>query len=139
KPGLSWQSVALDAHVHGPFSKPDATGRLDIEAVKASGAEARRVLVDLAGNAGNVSVRAELDGVRIPGPKPDLLESAPLFASADIRLDQKNRPATFSISHPLLTADGHADTAPSVTGAVSVTVPDLAPLAGAAGVALQGH
>ncbi len=27
-PGVSWQSIALDAHVHGPFTKPDATGHL---------------------------------------------------------------------------------------------------------------
>ena len=37
-PNVSWQAVALNAHVAGPFATPDATGNLRLDDVKAAGA-----------------------------------------------------------------------------------------------------
>ena len=60
-PGLSVQSIALDAHVHGPFTRPDATGHVQCRRVqrlrRAGGAAGGRVLQ---GNAGRR--RAARDG-----------------------------------------------------------------------------
>lgn len=82
---VSWQSVSVQAHVHGPFTGPDATGQVRIAALKAGGAELRNLSADVQGNRGAVSLHAVLERLRIPGPKPDLLQSAPVDVRADAR------------------------------------------------------
>ena len=139
RPGLSWQSVKLDAAVHGPFAKPEATGTLRIAALEAGGAALRSLAADLQGNAGEVHLKATLDGLRIPGPKPDLLEAAPLVLTADLRLDAAGRPVTFSLTHPLIAAEGDAQTAGATQANVKLHLPDLAPFAAAGGLDLRGH
>ena len=138
-PGVSWQSVALDAHVHGPFTKPDATGQLRIAGLAAGGATIAMLAADLQGNQGAAGLKATVNGLRIPGPKPDLLASAPLTLVADARLDSPARPVTFSLSHPLLQAEGTANTGGDITAHVDLTAPDLQPLAEAGGLDLRGH
>ncbi len=92
-PALSWQSIKLAAQVHGPFARPAATGTLRVEQLAASGAGVRSIAADLRGDATAAHLRASLDGVRIPGPKPDLLENAPLALTADARLDTPSDPS----------------------------------------------
>ena len=138
-PGVSWQTIALDAHVHGPFTKPDASGHLDVAGLAAGGASVGRLTAELQGNQGAAGLRANVAGLRIPGPKPDLLAAAPVVLQADARLDTPARPVTFSLSHPLLQATGHANTGGDITAHVDLTAPDLAPLAAAGGVDLQGR
>ncbi len=91
------------------------------------------------GNQGAAGLRATLEGLRIPGPKPDLLAGAPVVLQADARLDDPPRPVTFSLSHPLLQAKGTANTGGDITAHVDLTAPDLQPLAAAGGVDLQGR
>ncbi len=138
-PGVSWQSIALDAHVHGPFTKPDATGQLQAAGLAAGGATVGKLTAELHGNQGAAGLRATAEGVRIPGPKPDLLAGAPLVLQADARLDTPTRPVTFTLSHPLLQASGTANTGGDITAHVDLTVPDLQPLAAAGGVDLRGR
>ncbi len=138
-PGVSWQSVALDAHVHGPFTRPDATGHVRLAGLSAGGASVALLAADLQGNQGAAGLRATVEGLRIPGPKPDLLAAAPLLLQADARLDTPARPVTFSLSHPLLTARGTANTGGDVSAHVDLAAPDLQPLAAAGGVDLQGR
>ena len=137
-PGVSWQSVSLDAHVHGPFAKPDATGTLRAAGLAAGGASVAALSADLAGNQGAARLQATAQGVHIPGPKPDLLAGSPLTLQADARLDTPARPVTFSISHKLLQAKGAATTGGDVSAHVDLTAPDLQPLAAVGGVDLQG-
>ena len=138
-PGVSWQSVALQARVNGPFTAPDATGTLRLEGLAAAGAAVASLSADLAGNKGAAQLTATASGVRIPGPKPDLLAAAPVVLKANARLDTPDRPVTFSLSHPLLQANGHATTGGAIAGQVELTVPDLQPLAAVGGVDLQGQ
>ena len=138
-PGVSWQTIALDAHVHGPFTKPDATGHLQLAGLEAGGAAIARLSAELHGNQGAAGLRATAEGLRIPGPKPDLLAAAPLTLEADARLDTPDRPVTFTLFHPLLQATGHANTGGDITAHVDLTAPDLQPLAAAGGVDLQGR
>jgi translocation and assembly module TamB len=139
RPDVSWQSVALDAHVHGPFARPDATGTLRIAGLKAAGGTLDSLSADVQGDAGRVDLTAVADGLRIPGPKPELLAAAPLRLQAEARLDQPARPVTFTLTHPLLQVSGHADTAGAIAAAADMTFPDLAPLAAVGGVDLQGR
>ncbi|MCL2428938.1 MAG: hypothetical protein FWD12_06870, partial [Alphaproteobacteria bacterium] len=136
---LSWHAVHLAAQLKGPFRRPSATGRLTIDGLVAQGAAARSITADLQGEQGSVHLRAVLEGVRLPGPSPDLFAATPLVLEADARLDTPDRPVTFSLSHPLLSATGEAHTGTPMTAQVTLHVPDLAPLAAAFGTDLAGH
>ena len=139
RPDLTWQSIALDAHVHGPFTKPEATANLRVDSLAAAGAALHQLTAQVSGNAGAVALRASVDGLRIPGPKPDLLEAAPLALTANARLDTPDRPVTFTLTHPLVTANGTANTGGVMAGQVALTLPDLAPFAAIGGVDLHGR
>ncbi|MGI4975498.1 MAG: translocation/assembly module TamB domain-containing protein [Janthinobacterium lividum] len=138
-PGVSWRSVSLQAHTRGPLAAPEATGHLDVAGVAAAGATLDRLLADVNGTLGHVALKASAAGLRIPGPKPELLAAAPLLLTAGVQLDDPARPATFALSHPLLDAAGTARTAGDLSAAVHLTLPELAPLAAAGGVDIQGH
>jgi len=138
RPDVSWQSVALQARVHGPFTAPDAAGQLRIEGLAAAGAAVQRLVADVQGNAGRIGLHATADGVRLPGPDPTLLAAAPVVLDADARLDDPARPATFALTHPLLTIKGDAKTGDDISANADVTAADLAPLAAIGGVDLHG-
>lgn len=138
-PGVSWQGVSLQAHSRGPFTTPAATGHLDVAGVAAGGASLGRLLADVNGDRGHVGLKASAAGLRIPGPKPELLAAAPLLLTADVQLDDPARPVTFTLSHPLLAASGTARTGGDLAAAVHLALPALAPLAAAGGVDIQGH
>ena len=139
RPDLSWQSIALDARVRGQFTAPEANGTLAIAALQATGAAIQRIDATVQGNAGQVGLHAEANGIRLPGPKPDALAAAPLVVDATVRLDAPTRPLTLSIHHPLVTAEGTAETGGALKANSTVELPDLGPLAAIGGVELQGH
>ncbi len=139
RPDLSWQAVALDVQLHGPFTKPTANGTLQIDALDVAGAAIRRIAAKLQGDTGRVGLHAEVDGLRAPGPQPDLLRGAPLKLQADARLDAPHRPVTFTVKHPLIDVEGKAETAGEIHGEAALTLPDLAPFAAAGGVDVQGN
>jgi len=137
-PGVAFSAVSLDAHVHGPLTAPDLRGRLVVDGLAASGAAVRHLTADISGNQGAAALAGRVEGLRIPGPRPDLLEAAPLLLHADARLDQAERPASFSLSHPLLSVRGTAQTGGTVAAQAHVELPDLTPFAAIGGVDLQG-
>jgi translocation and assembly module TamB len=139
RPDLSWRALVLNAQVHGPLTRMKADGTLHIDALNIAGAAARRIAADVRGDAGVVRLRAELDGLRIPGPRPDLLEAVPLVIEGDARLDAPDRPVKFTLRHSLIAADGKARTAGEPQGELVLSLPDLAPFAAAAGVVLKGR
>jgi len=139
RPDLSWQSIALDAKIDGPLVRPAASAMLDIAALRAGGASAARITTKVEGDSGAVRLSASLAGVRIPGPRPDLLSAAPVEVTAEMRLDQPDRPVHFSLAHPLITADGNATTTAGQHGQLKLDLPNLAPLASLAGLDLQGR
>lgn len=138
RPDVSWQSIALQARVHGPFTAPDASGQLRIEGLAAAGAMVQRLVADIQGNAGRVGLHASADGVRLPGPDPALLAAAPVVLDADVRLDDPARPVTFALKHPLLAIKGDAQTGGDLSANADVTAADLAPLAAIGGIDLHG-
>lgn len=138
RPGLSWKSVALDLHVHGPFTAPNATGALRVEDLDAEGVAASLITADLAGDKGAASLKASVEALRIPGPKPDLLQATPLRLQADARLDATTLPVTFALDHKLLSAKGTAQLGGDLRAQAHVMAPDLAPLAAIGGIDLQG-
>jgi translocation and assembly module TamB len=138
-PDVAWQSVDIQAKVVGPFTRPDATGSVRIDDLKAAGAVIAALRADLSGNAGLVTLHAQADGLHLPGSQADLLANAPLLLDATARLDAPARPVTFALHHPLLEVAGSTDTAGPIQAQMTVTVPDLAPFAAGSGVAVQGR
>jgi translocation and assembly module TamB len=136
--GVSWQSVVVDATVHGPFTKPDAKGTIKIDALDAGGARIGAVAADITGDSGQVAVHATIQDLHIPGPKPDILSAAPITLDVAARLDAPDRPVTFSLHHPLITADGTAKTEGVQQVQTHLVLPDLAPFAAAAGTDIAG-
>ncbi len=106
--GISWQRVLVDAHVQGPFTKPDATGTVRIDQLAAPGTSIGSLAADLKGNQGHIDLHAVVNDLRIPGPKPDLLAAAPVVLDAGVTLDTPDRPATFHLAHKLIDLAGTA-------------------------------
>src|SRR5436309_3424093 len=49
---LRWQGISLQAHVHGPFTRPDATAQVRIDGLNAGGGQLRSLRADVQGNRG---------------------------------------------------------------------------------------
>jgi translocation and assembly module TamB len=137
-PGISWQSILVDAKLHGPFAKVDADGTVRIDALEAGGARIGSLAADVKGNAGQVNLHASVADLHIPGPKPDIFAGAPIVVDASARLDAADRPVTFGVRHPLVSVDGSAQTAGIDTLKAHLALPDLTPLAAAGGTDLRG-
>jgi translocation and assembly module TamB len=138
RPDLSWQAVALEAQVRGPFARLDATGRLNIDSLSAAGAAIGRVAADVAGNAGAIHAEAQVTDIRLPGPEPNLLAGDPLTVQADVQLDAPDRPAHLVVRHRLFDADADVRTAIEQRLDGTVRVADLAPFAAIGHVPMDG-
>ncbi len=139
RPDVSWQAVALDARVQGAFERPNVNGQVRLDQVNAAGGGVQRLTADIAGNQGLVHLHATADGLRVPGSPPDLFASAPLTLDATAHLEAPDRPVEFTLWHPLLSAQGSAQTAGALQAKMRLTIPQLAPFAAVAGATLQGH
>ncbi len=139
RPDLRWRAVALDAQVHGPFTKPQGQGTLQVDALEAAGGAVAQLRAAVKGDLAGVHLRATADGVRVPGPDPALLTATPVQVSADVTLDDPTRPTSFQVEHALVSIRGRATTAGTLAGEADAALPDLAPLAHVAGVVAAGR
>lgn len=139
--GVAWNKVALDAHIQGTPQAPFGQGNLVLDELSAAGAGLNRLTArfDGAEASGPVHLHAVAEGIRIPGPKPLLLAGAPLTLDATLDPYQAGRPLDLVVSHPLAGITGRIVTAAPLHGQLVVTLPDLAPLAAAGGMDLQGN
>ena len=139
RPDISWQDVGLNAHVRGPFSRPEITGQLRSDAVRAYGAAITHLRADIGGNRGEARLHATLEGLVLPGQDPSLFAGAPVILDATAKLDAANRPVEFSLHHPLIEAHGTAQTAGALAAQAAITLPDFGPISAANGANLQGR
>jgi len=139
RPDLAWQAVALEAKATGPFNAPSAAGTLRIDRLAAADAAVHAIVFNLQGDAGQVRLEGTLEGIRIPGPKPDLLEAQALKLDAGLRLDSPDRPLKFSLKHPLLEAEGKAELGGDLAAEVALNLTDLKPLAAMGGQDVRGR
>jgi translocation and assembly module TamB len=138
-PGISWQSIFVDATVQGPLMKPNANGTIRIAALAAGGARIGALAADVKGNAGQVNLHATVQDLHVPGPRPDIFAAAPVVLDVFAQLDAADRPMTFGLHHPLVSVDGNARTAGVQTLQAHLVLPNLAPLAAMAGTDIQGN
>ncbi len=138
-PDVAWQSVLVDAKVHGPFTQPDADGTVRIRDLTAGTTRIGAIDADVSGNAGQVTLHATAERLSVPGPTPDLLNGAPVQLDAVAQLSAPDRPVTFTLRHPLMTIEGTAKTAGTRSVQVHLLAPDLGPLAAVGSVDVHGN
>lgn len=138
-PDIAWQDVSVNARVDGSFTRPQLTGQVRIDALKAEGASVTRLTATLSGNEGTAHLRAAFDGLTLPGQDPSLLAGAPVMLDATAQLAAPERPITFTLQHPIVQAHGTLRTAGPLVAHVALTLPELAPVAAAAGQDVHGH
>jgi translocation and assembly module TamB len=135
---VSWQSVAINAHVAGAFTSPNATAHLAVADLAAGGAAIAGVSADVSGTRGEVDLRAALTGTRLPGPHADLFEKAPIQINANVALQDARRPVRFTLDHPLLSIKGTVSTQGAITAHLRTSIPDIAPLAALGNADIRG-
>ncbi|HME20094.1 MAG TPA: translocation/assembly module TamB domain-containing protein [Acetobacteraceae bacterium] len=135
---IGWQTVAIDGHVRGPFSGPDAAGRVHIDRLTAAGVRIDGLTADITGNAGRIGLNGEVIGLHVPGPNADLLASNPLTITADAKLGAPDRPLHITLHHRLFTTDADALTGERRRVDATLRLTDLAPFAAMGQVPLQG-
>ncbi len=155
RPGIAWNGLSLDAHLRATPAAPAGTGTLLRARPEAAGAGAARVRAQFSGAArdGAASGPATLyllaEGLRLPGPRPDLLASAPLTLQATLHNEQPGHPVDLLLFHALAQLTGRIFTASTgsasdaqasgLRGSLGLTLPQLGPLAALGGVPLDGH
>ncbi len=138
RPDMHWEGLALQAHVTGPFRTPDAQGSLQVMGLAAGGAGLRTLNATVQGNAGQVSVHAVAEQVRLPAAAAGLLADTPVVMDATVRLDDPARPVRFDLTHRLLTVHGNAGITDATVNA-TVVLADLAPIGALVQQDLRGH
>ncbi len=139
RPDLSWSGIALQAHVHGAFTRPDVAAHAVLRDLRGGGAAIGQLMVDATGNQGAVDVHAVMAGLVLPPPRPELFAAGNLDFSVHAELDSPDLPVRFSLSHKLVTADGNATLGGDIAATIHTVVPDLAPLAAIGNVDIRGR
>ncbi len=139
-PGLTWQSVDLQGRFHGPFTTPAADGHLLVKQLQAPGGT-RLAALDAnltADSTGLVTLRADVDGLVIPGPQPGLFQDSRLALDANIRLNDPKRPLQLTANHRLLALKANAITAGELSAQLDLRLPDITPFAALGGQKVRG-
>lgn len=140
QPGLSWQRLSVHGNWHGPLNAPRANARLEVAALEApGGVSARMVEATVNADRGTLELHGKLDGLTVPGPAPQLLAKAPLRIDATMQLNEAQRPLQLAVYHPLITLQARAMTAGARSVSFDLRLPDVAPLAAAAGQSIAGR
>ncbi len=136
---LKWQKLALDGHWKGTYSDPTADARLDVERlVLPAGSAIANLHAELNAAGGDVALKGVLQGLRIPGSEPALLEKDPLKIDASMRLKDSTRPLTLVATHRLFSLNANAITTGQQNVAFVLKLPSIAPFTALAGLALNG-
>lgn len=139
RPGLSWQSIALQGHWHGALTAPQADGRLQINALQIPGGAGLAALnAHLDADRGALAVHATAEGLVLPGPQPRLLADSPLRVDATVQLNEATRPLQLTADHRLFALQMRAVTTGAQVATFNLRLPDLAPLAAIAGQGMRG-
>jgi translocation and assembly module TamB len=139
RPDLGWQRAALKGHWHGTITDPTAGGQLQINQLRLpGGAEIAALRADLSAGAGNLAIRAVVDGLRTPGRAAALFAKDPLTIDASIRVNEAARPLIVVATHRLLSLRAQAITAGRQSVTLDLRLPNLAPFAALAGQNVRG-
>jgi translocation and assembly module TamB len=136
---LRWQRVALEGRWRGAFTDPDAEGHLEVEKLLLPGGTQIAALhADLAAGSGVITLKGLIDGLRIPGSAPSLLEKDPLKIDAAWRVKEAARPLSITAAHRLFSLEANAITEGDQSATLDLKLPSVAPFAALAGQDVRG-
>ncbi|HEY0799203.1 MAG TPA: hypothetical protein VGD54_00055, partial [Steroidobacteraceae bacterium] len=139
RPDLAWERASLRGRWHGSVKAPSAEGHLEVTRLRIPGETQMAALnADIVADLGKTDLHALVQGLRIPGPQPRLLEADPVKVDASLRLDDPARRIEVTASHRLFTLRGQAVTAGEQSATVEVRLPNVTPFAAFAGQELRG-
>ncbi len=139
RPDLGWERGVLRGRWLGSVRSLNAQGHLEVAGLRLPGQlQATALTADLAADHGKADLHALIQGLRIPGTQPSLLEADPVKIDASARLDEPSRPVQLTASHRLFSLKGQAVTAGEQSAALEVRLPNLTPLAAYAALNLRG-
>jgi translocation and assembly module TamB len=137
--GVQWEKVALQGELHGLWTQLEAQGTLQVTALQVPGGTRVAALdARLGGNQGVLHLTADIDGLRVPGSAPKLLEDSRLTLDATVHLDDPARPLVLTANHRLFALNANAITAGDKSADITLRLPDLRPLSPLAGAKLRG-
>lgn len=127
---LGWQHIDLQGSAHGPWTSPQAQGRLQLTDLHLPGhASVGALTADLRGSSGAIHVQARGERLLVPGPRPQLLQGSPVTLEATLHLDRPSRPAELTAHHRLFSLKASGITAGNPDIKFDLSLTDLAPLA----------
>lgn len=145
RPDIAWNALSLDAHLLGTPRAPAGSGALLLDQLSVAGAGLAHLTANFSGAVhdgaatGPATLHAVAEGLRIPGPTPDLLAATPLVLDATLHNEQAGSPVELVLFHQLAQVTGRVFTTPGLHGKLGITLPQLGPLAAAGGARLDGH
>ncbi len=139
RPDLGWERGALRGRWRGSLRTPSAEGHLEVARLRLPGQlQAAQLNADLAADGGKANLHALIQGLKIPGSQPRLLESDPLKIDASVQLDDPARRVELTASHRLFGLKGQAVTRGKQSASLELRLANLTPLAAYAAQDLHG-
>jgi len=138
RPGIAWQALTGEAHVHGGFATPAVSAHLALADAVLGGQSARSIVLDVQGDSGTARLTGRVDGIALPDGYDVLLGKMPVTITAEADLKAPALPASFSVSHALVRLSGTARLRGGTQVAADLAVPSLAPFAALKKIDLQG-
>jgi len=136
---LGWERGLLRGRWRGSVRSLNADGHLEVARLRLPGQlQVAALSADLAANGGKADLHALIQGLRIPGSQPKLLEAGPVKIDASVRLDDPARPLQLTASHRLFALKAQAITAGEQSAKLELRLLDLAPFAAYAAQDLRG-
>ena len=139
RPDLAWEKGTLKGRWHGSFQSPTAEGHLEITRLRVPGElQATAVSADVAADRGKADLHASVQGLKIPGSQPRLLETDPLKIDASLRLDTPTHPLELTAAHRLFSLRGQAILSGEKSASLELRAPNITPFAVYAAQDLHG-
>jgi translocation and assembly module TamB len=139
RPDLSWESLAADGQLRGAFAEIAIDARLDVERLRAGDGTAERLTADVRGTNGAVDFTGTATGLRLADIDSGIFSRDPIELTGHAEFGEPSLPVRFTLSHPLVSADGNLELGDRTRGNVTLRLPRLEPLAALGGVAVAGR
>jgi translocation and assembly module TamB len=139
RPDLAWERGVLRGRWRGSVRSPNGEGHVEIARLRVPGQlQAASLSADVQADGGKADLHALIQGLKVPGSQPRLLEADAVKIDASVRLDDPARRVELRASHRLFALQGEAVTAGEQSATLELRLPNLAPLAAYASQDLRG-
>jgi translocation and assembly module TamB len=140
RPGFSWQRLHLNGQWDGPLSTPQIAAQMEAASLEVPGLALGTLSAQLAGLRGALNLEGSATGLTLPSRYGRFFADAPVVLHAQMRLDEPTHALEFSLSHPLMSANGRWTGRPTDgNGNVTLSAAQLKPLAALVDLNLQGQ